>query len=62
LLNPSRAVEIDSAYCPPLFCFLEVVFVRKHSMVFEYMRYLKGGWFGKWHRRALPSSLLKQEE
>ena len=27
--------------------FLEVVFVRKHGMVFEYMRYLKDGWFGK---------------
>lgn len=26
--------------------FLEVVFVRKHSMIFEYMRYLKEGWFG----------------
>ncbi len=26
--------------------FLEVVFVRKHGAVFEYMRYLKDGWFG----------------
>ena len=26
--------------------FLEVVFVRKYGMVFEYMRYLKEGWFG----------------
>ena len=26
--------------------FLEVVFVRKHGMIFEYMRYLKDGWFG----------------
>ena len=26
--------------------FLEVVFVRKHGVVFEYMRYLKEGWFG----------------
>lgn len=25
--------------------FLEVVFVLKHGMVFEYMRYLKDGWF-----------------
>ena len=25
--------------------FLEVVFVRKHGMVFEYMRHLKEGWF-----------------
>jgi hypothetical protein len=27
--------------------FLEVVFVRKHNTVFEYMRYLKEGWFSK---------------
>lgn len=27
--------------------FLEVAFVRKHGMIFEYMRYLKDGWFGK---------------
>ena len=27
--------------------FVEVVFVRKHGMVFEYMRYLKDGWFGR---------------
>lgn len=27
--------------------FLEVVFVRRHGMVFEYMRYLKDGWFGE---------------
>lgn len=26
--------------------FLEVAFVRKHGMIFEYMRYLKEGWFG----------------
>ena len=26
--------------------FLEVVFVRRHGMIFEYMRYLKDGWFG----------------
>ena len=25
--------------------FLEVVFIRKHNTVFEYMRYLKDGWF-----------------
>lgn len=25
--------------------FLEVVFVRKYGMVFEYMHYLKEGWF-----------------
>ena len=27
--------------------FLEVVFVRKHNTIFEYMRYLKEGWFDK---------------
>jgi hypothetical protein len=27
--------------------FVEVVFVRKHGMVFEYMRYLNEGWFGR---------------
>jgi hypothetical protein len=26
--------------------FLEVVFIRKHNTVFEYMHYLKEGWFG----------------
>lgn len=26
--------------------FLEVVFVLKYGVVFEYMRYLKDGWFG----------------
>lgn len=26
--------------------FLEVAFVRKHGAIFEYMRYLKEGWFG----------------
>ena len=26
--------------------FVEVVFIWKHNAVFEYMRYLKGGWFG----------------
>lgn len=26
--------------------FLEVVFVRKYTTVFEYMHYLKEGWFG----------------
>lgn len=25
--------------------FVEVVFVRKHGVIFEYMRYLKDGWF-----------------
>ncbi len=27
--------------------FVEVVFVRKHGVIFEYMRYLKDGWFGE---------------
>jgi hypothetical protein len=26
--------------------FLRVVFVRKHGAIFEYMQYLKEGWFG----------------
>jgi len=26
--------------------FLRVVFIRKHGAVFEYMQYLKPGWFG----------------
>jgi hypothetical protein len=26
--------------------FLEVVFIRKHNTFFEYMHYLKEGWFG----------------
>ena len=26
--------------------FLEVAFVRKYGTIFEYMRYLKEGWFG----------------
>lgn len=26
--------------------FLEVVFIRKHNTIFEYMHYLKDGWFG----------------
>jgi hypothetical protein len=26
--------------------FLEVVFVRKHNTIFEYIHYLKEGWFG----------------
>lgn len=26
--------------------FLRVVFVRKHNTIFEYMQYLKKGWFG----------------
>jgi hypothetical protein len=41
--------EGDEILIPPFVVgdFLEVVFVRKHGMVFEYMRYLKDGWFGK---------------
>lgn len=31
--------------------FLEVVFVRKHDTIFEYMHYLKEGWFGS----AIPA-------
>jgi hypothetical protein len=41
----SRAVEIQVR--PSVGDFLDVVFVRKHGMIFGYMRYLKDGWFGK---------------
>ena len=27
--------------------FLRVVFVRKHNTIFEYMQYLREGWFGQ---------------
>jgi hypothetical protein len=41
----SRRVEIQVR--PSVGDFLDVVFVRKHGMIFGYMRYLKDGWFGK---------------
>ena len=41
-----RGVEI---LIPPFVVgdFVEVVFVRKHGVVFEYMRYLNDSWFGR---------------
>lgn len=39
--------SVDEILIPPFIVgdFLEVVFVLKHGTVFEYMRYLKEGWF-----------------
>ena len=47
-LAPHLAAPGVEILIPPFVVgdFLEVVFVRKHGMVFEYMRYLKDGWFG----------------
>ena len=46
-IAPHLAVEGVEVLIPPFIVgdFLEVAFVRKHGMVFEYMRYLKEGWF-----------------
>jgi len=45
----ARLAEVDEILIPPFIVgdFLEVAFVLKHGMVFEYMRYLKDGWFGQ---------------
>ncbi|WEJ57011.1 hypothetical protein [Devosia sp. FJ2-5-3] len=45
----ARLAEVDEVLIPPFIVgdFLEVAFVLKHGMVFEYMRYLKDGWFGQ---------------
>jgi hypothetical protein len=56
--NPHVAFRVDKLepylvdaeiLIPPFIVgdFLEVVFARKHNTIFEYMRYLKDGWFGK---------------
>ncbi|MBK1870712.1 hypothetical protein [Taklimakanibacter albus] len=41
-------IEGQEILIPPFIVgdFLEVVFIRKHNTVFEYMHYLKEGWFG----------------
>jgi len=41
-------IEGQEILIPPFVVgdFLEVVFVRKYGTVFEYMHYLKEGWFG----------------
>lgn len=48
-LTPHIEAEGVEVLIPPFTVgdFLEVVFVQKHGVVFEYMRYLKDGWFGK---------------
>ena len=45
----ARIAEVDEVLIAPFIVgdFLEVAFVLKHGMVFEYMRYLKPGWFGQ---------------
>jgi hypothetical protein len=54
--NPHVAYRVDDIgtnikgqeiLIPPFIVgdFLEVVFIHKHNIVFEYMRYLKEGWF-----------------
>jgi hypothetical protein len=47
-LKPHITAEGVEIIIPPFIVgdFLEVVFVRKYGMIFEYMRYLKDGWFG----------------
>lgn len=47
-LKPQLEADGVEILIPPFIVgdFLEVVFVRKHGMIFEYMRYLKDGWFG----------------
>lgn len=47
-LAPHLAEPDVEILIPPFIVgdFLEVVFVRKHGAIFEYMRYLKDGWFG----------------
>lgn len=47
-LTPHLAEPGVEILIPPFIVgdFLEVVFVRKHGAIFEYMRYLKDGWFG----------------
>ena len=42
-------IEGQEILIPPFIVgdFLEVVFIKKHNTIFEYMHYLKEGWFGK---------------
>jgi hypothetical protein len=50
-----RVVSLDShiegqeIIIPPFVVadFLKVVFIRRHGLIFEYMQYLKEGWFGR---------------
>jgi hypothetical protein len=61
--NPHVAYRVDDIasnikgqeiLIPPFIVgdFLEVVFIRRHNIVFEYMRYLKEGWFADGARPA----------
>lgn len=45
----ARVAEADEVLIAPFVVgdFLEVAFVLKHGAVFEYMHYLKDGWFGQ---------------
>jgi hypothetical protein len=47
-LEPHLIVPGVEIIIPPFVVgdFLEVVFVRKYGTIFEYMHYLKDGWFG----------------
>ena len=47
-LEPHLIVPEVELIIPPFVVgdFLEVVFVKKHNTIFEYMHYLKDGWFG----------------
>lgn len=47
-LKPHMEAEGVEILIPPFTVggFVEVVFVRKYGVIFEYMRYLKDGWFG----------------
>jgi hypothetical protein len=47
-LKPHLAEPGVEIIIPPFVVgdFLEVVFVRKYDTIFEYMHYLKEGWFG----------------
>ncbi len=48
-LRPHMEAEGVEIIIPPFVVadFVEVVFVRKYGMIFEYMHYLKDGWFGR---------------
>ena len=47
-LEPHLIVSGVEVIIPPFVVgdFLEVVFVKKYNTIFEYMHYLKDGWFG----------------
>ena len=47
-LDPHLRADGVEIIIPPFVVgdFLEVVFIRKYNTIFEYMHYLKDGWFG----------------